>query len=66
MYKPRIEHLEEAQLLEHPIKHGLVSFLGCHLFDRSCDFQKIVQLCQRLSMECIDVDVWDLFQNHLL
>ena len=66
MHKPRVEHLEEAQLLEHPVKHGLISFLGCHLFDGSCDFQKVVQLCERLAMQCVDVDVGNFLEDHLL
>jgi len=66
MDKTRIEHFEKSKLLEHPVKHWHIASARCHLIDATGDSKKRVKLSECMPMESVNIDVWNLLENHLL
>ena len=66
MHKSAVKHLEESQLLQHPVEHGLLALRRFHLVDGARDLQEIVELGKCLTMKSIHINVRNLLQDHLL
>ena len=66
MDQTRVEHLEELQLIDHPLQHGHSAVFRSHHLNSARDLEQVVELVESGPVQHIYIYRWQLANDHLL